>query len=372
MTGQLTAGEQVVQAGQDLLRTGLTARTWGNLSIRLSPDAFLITPSGMDYREITPQRLVEVGVEDLSWQGPYKPSSEKGIHADVYRLRPEVNFVIHTHQDMASVIGVAGEDLTEDLDPILGEKVPCAGYGLPGTGTLRRSAAKAVASAPGCTAVLLRNHGALCMGRSREEAFAAAQALERTCRRRYEAAVGDLGVLTGPALGDSVRLGNKFHLVRDGEIRRFDLEDPRLTGAAALHAAIYRNNRRLGAIVHACRRPVAAVSAMGKTLYPLLDDLAQIAGVNVRCVPLGRKAALMGLRDRNAVLLRGAGALCTGVNLEDAQAVAMILKKGCEARLYADTIPGVRPLSPADAALQRVIYVRKYARMKTEAAWDEN
>ena len=184
MTARLTPGEQVVRAGRDLLRTGLTARTWGNLSIRLSPRSFLITPSGRDYRAITPERLVEVGVEDLSWQGPNKPSSEKGIHADLYRLRGEVNFIIHTHQDMASAVGTAGKDLTgEDLGPLLGEKVPCAGYGLPGTGTLRRAVLRAAAAAPGCRAILLRNHGAVCLGESREAAFAAAAALEAACRR---------------------------------------------------------------------------------------------------------------------------------------------------------------------------------------------
>ena len=97
-----TARNLVTESARKLLRTGLVARTWGNLSARISATQFVITPSGMGYEHMRPEDLVTVNVEDCSYGGPRKPSSEKGIHAAVYSMRPEVNFVIHTHQQLLS------------------------------------------------------------------------------------------------------------------------------------------------------------------------------------------------------------------------------------------------------------------------------
>ena len=88
----------VILSARRLVDAGLTARTWGNLSARISDEQFVITPSGLGYDIMEPEDLVIVNISDLSYEGNRKPSSEKGIHADAYRLRPEVNFVIHTHQ----------------------------------------------------------------------------------------------------------------------------------------------------------------------------------------------------------------------------------------------------------------------------------
>ena len=97
------AREAVVEAGRRLFERGLVARTWGNVSARVSEHLFVITPSGRAYEHLRPEDLVLLDCRDLAKLGRQKPSSEKGIHADAYRLRPEVNFVIHTHQDMASI-----------------------------------------------------------------------------------------------------------------------------------------------------------------------------------------------------------------------------------------------------------------------------
>ena len=107
-----------------------------------------------------------------------------------------------------------------------------------------------------------------------------------------------------------------------------------------------------------------AVSRQGKTLRPLLDDLAQIAGADVRCVAPQPSRLTWGLWGRNAVLLAGQGALCTGSSPEEAAVTARLLEKGCLARRFADAIPGCRPLEREDALLQRLIYVTQYAKRK--------
>ena len=101
----------VVRAGKLLCERGLIQRTWGNVSCRIDEESFVITPSGRDYMGLTPDDIVLVKISDLSYEGDIKPSSEKGVHAACYRLRSDVNFVIHTHQTMASVAGLKGYDI---------------------------------------------------------------------------------------------------------------------------------------------------------------------------------------------------------------------------------------------------------------------
>ena len=84
----------VIRAGKLLCERGLIQRTWGNVSCRIDENTFVITPSGRDYQSLTPDDIVLVKIEDLSYEGDVKPSSEKGVHAACYKLRSNVNFVI--------------------------------------------------------------------------------------------------------------------------------------------------------------------------------------------------------------------------------------------------------------------------------------
>ena len=104
----LEAKKIVVEAGKQLVKTGLIARTWGNVSCRISDTQFVITPSGRAYESLTPDDIVLVNMADLSYEGDIKPSSEKGIHAQCYLHRPEIGFVIHTHQANASIVSAIG------------------------------------------------------------------------------------------------------------------------------------------------------------------------------------------------------------------------------------------------------------------------
>lgn len=171
----------VIEAGHKLLQSELVARTWGNISARISDTEFVITPSGRAYETLTPADLVKVRIDDLSYTGDIKPSSEKGIHADAYAMRPDVNFVIHTHQLYASAIGVEDQDM-----PF----APCAHYGLPGTEKLRRAVWNAIAANPTSRSFLMAKHGALCLGGSFDDAFRLAQELEENCKAAFFQRVG--------------------------------------------------------------------------------------------------------------------------------------------------------------------------------------
>ena len=361
---ETAAREQVLEAGLRLVREGLIERTWGNISARVSDTAFVITPSGLPYEDLRPEQLAVVNIADGSHSGTVKPSSEKGIHADAYRLRPEVRFVIHTHQRWASVAGTAGRALTGFIHPDLGKRVPCAAYGLPGTQRLRRAVAAEAEAWPDCRAFLLRSHGALCLGRDVEDAFAAARALEEVCEARVRDQMGDPKPFpVPPDLGFSRRQGDAFRLVRRGRSRLYPIDSGSLPRAAALHAAVYRAGG-FQYVAHEASPETLAVSARGRRLRPCLDDLAQIAGADVLCVPAEPGRVQRALRGRNAALLRGMGALCAGGSLSDLEAVRSLLRKGCAAWLYAGECPGCRPLGAADARLQRLVYQVSYQRKR--------
>ena len=105
------AAELIIKAGYALVEKGLIARTWGNISARLSDTEFLVTPSGMGYDRLTPDKLVVCKISDCSYEGEIKPSSEKGVHGEAYKYRPDVNFVIHTHQLYATAVGTTRKSL---------------------------------------------------------------------------------------------------------------------------------------------------------------------------------------------------------------------------------------------------------------------
>lgn len=324
------ARELVVRAGRALLEGGLVARTWGNISARVSSTHFVITPSGRAYDTLQPSDLVLVRIEDCSYEGDVKPSSEKGIHAAAYLHRPDAGVVIHTHQDYASCVGVNGKNLTDLNHPVLGDCVPCAAYGMPSTKKLQRNVDKVMVDFPKANAVLMRRHGALIMGRDFERAFELAQALEEVCRAEFERAV---------TLQESHRSDTKELLST-------------ITGiSTGQHYAMEFDSA------------VQAVAMRRKTLRPYLDDLAQIAGVTVRCAKKDADAILKAMRRRNAVLVPGIGAVCGAKDPEELEPIAAILRKGCMAALYAAACGG-SPLSGMDCRIMRMVYQKKYSKLK--------
>ncbi len=180
---------QIVDTGLYLLKTGLVARTWGNVSARVDKSRFLITPSGLDYTKTRPQDLALYDMASETYEGEYKPSSEKGVHAGAYEYFPEVNFVIHTHQTYASAIGVYGFDqldITEDEKNQLGG-IALAEYGLPGTKKLKNAVRSCYAK--GAHTVLMKNHGVVVAGTSKEDALAKVALLEEICKRNCKGLV---------------------------------------------------------------------------------------------------------------------------------------------------------------------------------------
>ncbi len=181
------ARKLVLEAGNKLLSEKLVSGTWGNVSVRIDKDLMAITPSGIPYEELRPEHVVLVNYHTLKYEGEIKPSSEKAMHAEIYKTRKKIQAVIHTHQMNASTVAAARREvppILDDMAQIIGPSVRVASYALPSTKKIVRSTIKAL---KGRNAALLANHGAVCIGRSLEEAFLAAQILEKACKAFIEA-----------------------------------------------------------------------------------------------------------------------------------------------------------------------------------------
>ena len=399
----LEAKNIVIKAGHELLKAGLIVRTWGNISCRISETQFVMTPSGKAYDTLTPDDIVLVNIADLSYEGDVKPSSEKGIHASCYELRPDVNFVIHTHQKNASVVSTLGLDINsidaEDAE-ILGTDVPCATYGLPGQPKLREGVVNALKRSTS-KAVIMKHHGAVCLGTDYENAFAVANTLENVCEKfiiarccevsgkAVDSFSGVVDYITDVfksdskykaakefAPCDSTRKGNCIFVgEKDKNCAIIDTKSGAWIGggeipdSADMHWAIYKKRADVNYIRHTKDENVVAMSRKGKTMKPFLDDLAQLCGPVVKCAVFNpsdtlktSKKVVKALGKRNAVLVKDNGAVCVAGSQYDAEAVELVMEKGCKTAMGAELYAETKPIGAFDAHLMNFIYKVKYSK----------
>ncbi|MCF6242021.1 MAG: class II aldolase/adducin family protein [Bacteroidales bacterium] len=181
------AKKAVCEAGKKLLQQDLVKGTWGNVSLRYDDQYMIITPSGLSYEELRANDMVVVNYHTYKYEGIHKPSSEMKLHGKIYKTRKKVNAVIHTHQQNASTVAAARREIPpilDDMAQILGPTVRVAEYALPGTKKIVKATLKAL---KGRNAALMANHGAVVVGSDMEEAFIAAEVLEKTAKAFIEA-----------------------------------------------------------------------------------------------------------------------------------------------------------------------------------------
>jgi len=183
--GELKA--EIIKSGLQLLSEGLVSRTFGNVSIRLDDTFMLITPSGRRYDDLNADDIVKVNYFTHNYEGSIKPSSEYKLHAEIYKVRKEINAVIHTHQQNASTIAAAHKTLPAILDDqaqLIGPDVLVAKYAHSSSSELVKNVVEALKDR---MAALIANHGAVCIGRNIDEAFVVSQILEKACKAYIEA-----------------------------------------------------------------------------------------------------------------------------------------------------------------------------------------
>ena len=161
---------------------GFVASTDGNISVRLSADRILMSPTCISKGMMTPDDLVVVDLEGRRVGGTRKPSSESAMHLLIYRLRPDINAICHAHPPTATGFAAAGIPLDK---PILCELViglgtiPVARYGTPGTSELTAALEPLVR---GHESILMANHGVVTYGPDLLTAFLRMETTEHFAR----------------------------------------------------------------------------------------------------------------------------------------------------------------------------------------------
>jgi L-fuculose-phosphate aldolase len=185
----------IAEAGRDLERAGLVQGTSGNLSVRdPASGTVAITPSAVPYRRIGPADVLLVGRGGVE-EGRHRPSSELAMHLAVYRARPEVAAVVHTHSPWATTWAVLGREIPAVHYVIaqLGDSVRVAPYATYGTAELAEGAALTLGADHG---VLLASHGVLTAGADLDAAVEYAMQVEFLAELYWKAVqVGEPAIL---------------------------------------------------------------------------------------------------------------------------------------------------------------------------------
>jgi len=158
----------------------------GNVSVRLgphaAPDILAITPSGRRNADLKLEDIVVVDFDAEPVEGSLTPSSETLLHVAIYRARPDVGAVIHTHSVFASVASVAGLQIPPIIDEMvvaIGGTVQVSEYAFPSTEELADNVCAALGER---NAALIRNHGAVGVGRDLVEALDVCALTERVAQ----------------------------------------------------------------------------------------------------------------------------------------------------------------------------------------------
>ena len=172
--------QQICDIGKRIYDRRMVASNDGNISVRISENEYLCTPTGVSKGFMTPEYICKIDGEGnvLEANEGFRPSSEIKMHLRVYVKRPDVKAVVHAHPIFATSFAIAGIPLTQPIMPeaviALGE-VPIAEYGTPSTEEIPDAVEKYL---PYYVAVLLANHGALSYSDSLLAAYHKMESLE--------------------------------------------------------------------------------------------------------------------------------------------------------------------------------------------------
>lgn len=167
--------EQLVQLHLELPRNDLVRWTGGNVSAR-DPETGLVVikASGIRYEELRPEHMVVMDMDGSRVEGIYKPSSDVFSHLYIYKHRPDVGGVVHTHSRYATAFAAVGRPIPCVLTAIadeFGGPIPCGGFALIGDDAIGKVVVESIGKSP---AVLLKNHGVFTIGNNATAAVKAA------------------------------------------------------------------------------------------------------------------------------------------------------------------------------------------------------
>jgi L-ribulose-5-phosphate 4-epimerase len=175
--------EQVWKLHLELPKNELVKWTGGNVSARDPATGYVvIKPSGVHYEDLRPEHMVILDADGKIVEGNLKPSSDTASHLYIYRHRPDVNGVVHTHSPYATAFAALGRPIPVYLTAMadeFGGPIPCGGFALIGGEEIGRIVIASIGDSP---AVLLKSHGVFTIGTTAEAAVKAAVMVEDAAR----------------------------------------------------------------------------------------------------------------------------------------------------------------------------------------------
>lgn len=181
--------ERVVAAAKEAERLGMCKHKSGNFSMYDPVSGYVvITPSGISRAVLSVEHICVMRLDGtvIERNGEVKPSSEAMMHLYIYRERPELLAIVHTHARYSTAFAI----MNKPLPPIVYEcalmfkdgSVPVAPYGRAGTVDLAEKVAKVMKQYDCC---LMESHGAIAAGATMEDAFLKAEYVEEVAELYY-------------------------------------------------------------------------------------------------------------------------------------------------------------------------------------------
>jgi len=172
--------KQLIDTALAMNASGINQGTSGNLSVR-SEGGMLITPSGLNYSELSPDEIVFVDAHGQA-EGPARPSSEWQFHHDIYRYRPDAQAILHAHPVNCATLACLRKPMPAFHYMVAvagGRDIRCAEYATFGTRELSDKVLTALMERKAC---LMANHGLLCLGENLKKVLALAIEIENLAK----------------------------------------------------------------------------------------------------------------------------------------------------------------------------------------------
>ena len=184
---------------------GLVVASAGNVSRRVDDHLIAVTPTSVAYDVMTPEQIVIVDLESgRAVESTHSPSYELPMHVVVYRQRSDIAAIVHTHSAFVTTLSVLRRPLPPIIDEMMlyfGGQIEVTDYAFTGTAAVGDNVVRALGDR---TAVILANHGNVCVGKSLARALQVAITME-SCARVYVQAL---------TIGEPIQLPESA--IRDG------------------------------------------------------------------------------------------------------------------------------------------------------------
>src|SRR3984957_17273040 len=213
--------EQMCEIGRRIWIKGYCAGNEGNHSVRIGPDRFLWTPTGISKGFLKPEDICTVDTEGKQIGGKRKRTSEMLLHLAIYKARPDIKAVVHSHPPHATAFAIANVDLPTCIHPeaevFLGA-VKTAKYVTPGDTRLGESILPYVKDS---NCILLQNHGTVTFDKDLEGAYYKLEIVDAYARILLLAKqIGSIRPLDAGEMKELLELKMRFGLdeprLRDG------------------------------------------------------------------------------------------------------------------------------------------------------------